>query len=52
MADKKQTDPNPESTWGASEEYKALWEKEHGEAARKAAQKVNEEAAKEDKPHA
>lgn len=52
MAEKKQTDPNPESTWGASEAYKRLWEEEHGEAARKATKKANEQAERLDKPNA
>lgn len=43
--DRTKTDASPESTWGATEEAKAAWDRKHGAAARKAAK----EAEKNDK---
>jgi hypothetical protein len=41
--DRTKTDASPQSTWGATEEAKAAWERKHGNAARKAAKEANEE---------
>lgn len=37
--DRTKTDAAPDSTWGASGEAKAAWDRKHGPAARKAAGK-------------
>lgn len=37
--DHTKTDASPDSTWGATPEAKAAWERKHGAAARKAAEK-------------
>jgi len=34
--DRTKTDGSPESTWGATSEAKAAWDRKHGAAARKA----------------
>jgi len=49
MSDDRKTDASPESTWGATPEAKAAWERKHGAAARKAAKKADEEKAEESK---
>lgn len=36
-SDRTKTDAAPESTWGATEEAKAAWDRKYGPAARKAA---------------
>jgi hypothetical protein len=43
--DRTKTDASPESTWGATEDAKAAWDRKHGAAARKAAK----DAAEKDK---
>lgn len=42
--DRRTTDPNPESTWGATEAAKQTWVDQHATAAREAAVQANEEA--------
>lgn len=44
--DATKTDANPESTWGATEEAKAAWDRKHGSAARKAAKENSEKTEK------
>ena len=39
--DATKTDGSPQSTWGATEDAKASWERKHGKAARKAAEEAN-----------
>lgn len=43
MSDDRKTDSSPESTWGATPEAKAAWERKHGAAARKANKKAEDE---------
>lgn len=44
--DATKTDTSHESTWGASPEAKAKWDRTHGAAARKAAKEAEKEEAK------
>lgn len=44
--DNRKTDKHFESTWGATDEAKALWEEQHGDKARKATAKANKDAEK------
>lgn len=46
--DHTKIDAEPQSTWGATPEAKAAWDKKHGTAARKAA-KAAEKAEKAEK---
>lgn len=48
MAEKK-TDPDPQSTWGATDGYKDAWYAEHGDKARKETEKVASEPPAEEK---
>lgn len=41
--DRTKTDAAPDSTWGASEEAKAAWDRKHGASARKASDKKEED---------
>lgn len=41
--DRTKSDGSPESTWGATEETKAAWDRKHGAAARKAAKEAASE---------
>lgn len=41
--DHTKTDGSPESTWGATPEAKAAWDKKHGAAARKKAEQAEKE---------
>ena len=43
------TDPAPESTWGKTETHKRQWDKQHGEAARKAAANTADKTDKEER---
>lgn len=48
MADKqdqRKVDPDPQSTWGATDEAKAAWEAKYGDTTRRAVAKDNEEKA-------
>lgn len=40
--DRTKVDASPESTWGATEQAKAAWDRKHGASARKAAKERDE----------
>lgn len=40
--DRTKTDNSAQSTWGATEEAKAAWDRKHGAAARRAAKEQDE----------
>jgi hypothetical protein len=42
--DQRKTSPDPQSTWGATEQAKADWEAQRGDTVRRATQRANEEA--------
>lgn len=44
--DRTKTDADPQSTWGAAPEAKQAWDRKHGAAARKAAEKAAKEEEK------
>jgi hypothetical protein len=48
VSDDRKTDASPESTWGATAEAKAAWERKHGSAARRAAEKANKDDEKDE----
>lgn len=48
MGDDRKTDNSPESTWGATTEAKEAWERKHGSAARKAAERANKDTDEKD----
>lgn len=39
--DARKTDPAPESTWGATEEAKAAWDRKYGKAAARRAEEAD-----------
>ncbi len=41
--DNRETDRSHESTWGATDAAKEQWDDKHGDAARKRAEKLNDE---------
>ncbi len=47
--DRTKSDASPESTWGATAETKAAWDRKHGNAARKAAKERDEDKTNESK---
>jgi hypothetical protein len=47
--DRTKSDASPESTWGATAETKAAWDRKHGAAARKAAKDRDEDKTAESK---
>lgn len=44
--DHTKSNASPESTWGATAEAKAAWDRKHGGAARKAAKEADEKEEK------